>query len=242
MCAPTRKASPSRMSAKARCSVIWPVPEGLDLGSGELEPGLDPVAQVVVVPSPAVVGDQLGSVGACHVTSVAKRELDLAVGAVDLLDPDRDRIAEPVAAPGAATDERGRERVQLEVLAGAGAAPAGSPRRRRRSARRARSRSGRRSRPSKHVLPAGVEEPALEEPGEAERVGPVLDLGGLALARPTSTRRARGSSSGSGSSASAELAQERAVDDEVGIAADRRREVAVRATREARVAEVLLGS
>ena len=45
-------------------------------------------------------------------------------------------------------------------------------------------------------------------------------------------------SSGTGSSPDAELAQQRAVDDEVGVAADRRGEVAVRGAREARVAEV----
>ena len=45
-------------------------------------------------------------------------------------------------------------------------------------------------------------------------------------------------SSGTGSSPSAELAQQRAVDDEIGVAADRRGEVAVRRAREPRVAEV----
>ena len=36
-----------------------PVAQGLHLGAGEDEPGLDPLEQVVVVPSPPVVHNQL---------------------------------------------------------------------------------------------------------------------------------------------------------------------------------------
>ena len=66
----------------------------------------------------------------------------------------------------------------------------------------------------------------------------VLDLRRGPLASRTCARRARRDRSGSGSSPCAELAQERAVDDEVGVAADRRGEVRVRGAREAGVAEV----
>ena len=77
----------------------------------------------------------------------------------------------------------------------------------------------------------------VEQPREADLVGEVLEPRRLALAR-------RGVLGELGQVvrqrvvAEAELAQQRAVDDEVGVAPDRRGEVAVRRAREPRVAEV----
>src|SRR5262249_49788315 len=70
-----------------------------------------------------------------------------------------------------------------------------------------------------------LEQALLEQPGEAELVGRVLDLRRLALA----CRRVLGEllELVRCSLALAELAQQRTVDDEVGVAADRRGEVAV---------------
>src|SRR5207244_11454515 len=86
-------------------------------------------------------------------------------------------------------------------------------------------------------LPAALEELGLEEPRETELVREVLGVGRLPLARgrvlcegaEVLRRRVVGG---------AELAQERAVADEVRVAADRRGEVAVCGAREPRVAEV----
>ena len=71
-------------------------------------------------------------------------------------------------------------------------------------------------------------------------VGRVLDLRRLALAR-RGVLGELGEILGHRVVALAELAQERAVDDEVGVAADRRGEVAVGGAREAGVAEVRAG-
>src|SRR5205823_14605005 len=87
------------------------------------------------------------------------------------------------------------------------------------------------------LVPAALEQLALEQPGEADVVGGVLDVGRLALAGggvlgevgEVLRRRLVGR---------AELVQERPVDDEVGVTADRAREGAVRRAREAHVAEV----
>ena len=77
----------------------------------------------------------------------------------------------------------------------------------------------------------------VEQPREADVVGEVLELRRLALAlrRVLAERR---EVVGHGVVGEAELAQQRAVDDQVGVAADRRGEVRVRRAREARVAEV----
>ena len=62
----------------------------------------------------------------------------------------------------------------------------------------------------------------VEQPGQADLVGLVLDLGGLALAR-RGVLGERVEIGGRRIVARAELAQERAVADDVGIAADRAR-------------------
>src|SRR5207245_9915712 len=88
--------------------------------------------------------------------------------------------------------------------------------------------------PQVRAPPAG-EQLVLEEPRETDVVGEVLELGRIALAgrgvlgEPRQIVRQRVVSH-------AELAQERAVNDEVRIAPDRRGEVAVRGARKPRVA------
>src|SRR4029079_1075930 len=76
------------------------------------------------------------------------------------------------------------------------------------------------------VVPASLEERSLEEPGQAEVVGEMLDLGRLPLAGrgvlgqalEVGRRRIVGK---------AEFPQERAVDDEIRVTPDRRGEVTV---------------
>src|SRR5207244_6733840 len=88
------------------------------------------------------------------------------------------------------------------------------------------------------LLPAAVEQLALEQPREAELVGPVLDPGGGSLLQ----RRVLGEGvevGRRGIVGGTELAKERPVADQIWVAADRRGEVAVGAARKARVAEVL---
>ena len=166
----------------------------------------------------------------------AECELDLALVAGDRLDSNLDRIAEPVAATRAAAHQRCPRRVQLEELARQ------PPRRQ--EALEDLAEAGEEARADQagdlalpRLVPAALEQQVLEQPREADVVGEVLDLGGLALAG----RRVRGELGevvGRRVVALAELAQQRAVHDEVGVAADRRGEVAVRRAREARVAEV----
>ena len=72
--------------------------------------------------------------------------------------------------------------VQLEVVAAELAARARSPRRPRRSGRRCPSRSAPTISPSNGASQPSSNRRALEQPGEADLVGVVLDLGGLALA------------------------------------------------------------
>src|SRR5439155_24653789 len=110
-----------------------------------------------------------------------RRELALALAAADLLDADLDRVAEPVTPPAAAADERRAERVQLEIVAG-------EPTRRDEAfehVAEAREQA-RRDQPDdlslEHRLPAEVEQPPLEQPREADRVGAVPELRSLALA------------------------------------------------------------
>src|ERR1051326_2226204 len=120
-----------------------------------------------------------------------RRELDLALCALDLLHPDLDLVAESVrrAAP-----------------------PAGPP--------------------------AALEELVLEEPGEADLVRDVLDPRRLSLAR-RGVLGERLEVVGDRLVREAQLAQDRTMDDEIGVAPDRRGEVAVRRAREAGVAQVL---
>ena len=112
----------------------------------------------------------------------ARRQLDLALPALELGDAHLDRVAEPVGRAAAAADEGGAERRELEVVAGQAARrqvaledaveadeDAGADRADDLAL------EGR--------VPALLEQPPLEQPGEAELVGAVLDLGRGALAR-----------------------------------------------------------
>ena len=87
------------------------------------------------------------------------------------------------------------------------------------------------------LLPAALEQRVLEQPGEADVVGEVLELPRLALARRGLLGERR-QVARHRLVPVAELAQERTVDDEVGVAPDRRGEMAVGGAREPRVAEV----
>ena len=139
--------------------------------------------------------------------------------------------------PPAAADERDRERVELEVVAGR--LPGGQE---------------------------ALEDLAEAREQAAEPISPMISPS-KTCSQPSSNRRASSSqarqsssarysipaasrsrteqcsassasSSGSGSSAAPQLVQQRAVHDEIRVAPDRRGEVAVRAAREAGVAEV----
>src|ERR687898_153646 len=92
--------------------------------------------------------------------SVSEFEGDLAFGLLDPLDTNSDRISQPIGRAAAPADEPGAERVELVVVA--------------------------RHAPGRQIalegcIPARVEQAALQKPGEAERIGSVLDLRGLAL-------------------------------------------------------------
>ena len=112
----------------------------------------------------------------------AKRELDLALAARDRLDAHLDRVAEPVARARAAAGERGAGRVQLEELAR-------QPPRRQEAledlaeADEEPGADQARDLALPRLLPPALEQPVLEQPGEADLVGEVLDLRRLALAR-----------------------------------------------------------
>ena len=58
--------------------------------------------------------------GTRHMTKVLRRgrKLDLSLAPPDLLDAHPDPVAEAEPPAGAPADERGRERIQLEVVAG----------------------------------------------------------------------------------------------------------------------------
>src|SRR5580765_4858320 len=157
-------------------------------------------------------------------------KLYLSLPASDLLDHDFDRVAEPEDAAAAPAGEGGAEGVQLEVVA----MQAADRQVTLEDAAEADEQSGRDHAgdlPRPRLVPAPVEELRLEQPGEADVVGEVLQLGRLALAgrcvfcqvaQMLRERLVGGS----------ELAKQCAVDDEVGVAPDRAREMGVRRARE----------
>src|SRR5215208_4927748 len=169
-------------------------------------------------------------------TRVRRFELDLSFAAPDAGDAHSDLVAEAVSATPSAAHQRRRELVQLEVVAGKAAggdvaledvAEADEDPGRDHAGDLALERR----------LPAQLEQALLEQPRETELVRAVLDPRGVAFA----LRRMRGvllEVVGQGLVGHAELAQQGAVHHEVGIAADRRGEVAVGPAREPRVAEV----
>src|ERR687898_3011592 len=110
----------------------------------------------------------------------------LALGhLLDPVDPHGDVVAETVGMFGSPADKRGAEWIQLEVVA---AEPAGGQVAFEDTVE-ANEDAGRDHADDLAVesrVPAGLEQPALEQPGEAELVSAVLDLGRftLALGRP----------------------------------------------------------
>src|SRR5439155_14836093 len=114
---------------------------------------------------------------ACGLCPCARRieEFDLALGAPDVLDAHLDRVAQPVAAPGAAADESRPEVVELEVVA---VQPA-SRKVALEDVSEANEEAGRDDADDlawKALLPAALIELALEQPGEADVVGSILDV------------------------------------------------------------------
>src|SRR6266511_3960618 len=169
--------------------------------------------------------------------AACRRKLDLPLGLLDPFDDDLDRVAEPVATAAPPAGHGRAELVQLEIVAGKPpcrqVALEDLP--------EADEQAGADQTDDLALvglLPAALEELRVEEPGEAELVRQVLDLRRLSLAAgrvlgqfvELHGRRLVGE---------AELAQQRSVDDQIRVAPDRRREMAIGAAGEPRVAEIL---
>src|SRR5918996_1207061 len=155
---------------------------------------------------------------------------------LDPVDAHGDLVAEAIGAFSSPTDERGAEWIQLEVVA---AELAGGQEALEETVEANEDAGPDRADdlPAEGRVPARLEQPALEQPGEAELVGAVLDLGRftLALGRPL---RQLVEIIGGRLVGEPEQREQRAMADEVGVAADRRGEVAVGPTREPGVTEV----
>jgi len=107
-------------------------------------------------------------------------EVDLALAARDRLDPHRDRVTETVCPPASAPGERRPGRVQLEELARQAPRGQESLEHLAEADKQARAdHPGDLALP--RLLPPTFLQPVLEQPGEAEVVGEVLDLGRLPL-------------------------------------------------------------
>src|SRR5919204_4270668 len=168
--------------------------------------------------------------------AAGQRDLDLALVAADLFHAHLDPVAEPVRPPASPPGQRRAELVQFEVVAG-------QPPRRQEGLEHLpeADEQARRDQPDDLTLerrfPAKLEQATLEQPREADLVGEVFELCGRPLAQGRMLRELR-QILRERLVRDAELAQERAVADEIRLAADRRGEVAVRGARETRVAEV----
>src|SRR5439155_5634291 len=113
--------------------------------------------------------------------AACRRKFDLSLDLLDPLHQHLDRIPEPVGPAAAPADQRRSELVELEIVA-------------RQPARRqvaledlaeADEEAGADcpdDLPLEGILPAPLEQCGLQQPGKAELVGQVLDLGRLALA------------------------------------------------------------
>src|SRR5262245_6757563 len=163
-------------------------------------------------------------------------ELDVSFAPADVRDSYLDRIAEAVPATPAAADQRGRQLVQLEVVAVKAArrdvALEDIP-----EADEQARRDHTRDLALERRLPAQLEQALLEQPGEAEFVRAVLELRRVPLALRR-LYRVLVQVVGQGLVRDAELAQQRPVHDEVGVATDRRSEVTVGRACKPRVAEL----
>src|SRR4029077_14516708 len=110
----------------------------------------------------------------------AEGELDLALGAGDRLDPHLARGAEPIPAPGTATHERGRRVVELEELARK--APRGQEALEHLTEAHEQDGADQpRDLADPGLLPPTLAQSIVEQPGEAQVVGQVLDLCRLPL-------------------------------------------------------------
>src|SRR5919106_5973083 len=158
---------------------------------------------------------------------------------LDAIDAHGDLVAEAIGAFGSPADERRAERVQLEVVA---AQPAGGQEALEEAVEA--NEDARPDRaddlPAEGRVPARLEQAALEQPGEAELVGAVLDLGRftLALGRPL---RQLVEIVGGRLVGEPKQREQRAMADEVGVAADRGGEVAVGPTGQPGGTEVARG-
>src|SRR5918995_155538 len=236
MCRPTIQASPSRTVAYARARSALPLRSDFTSDPVSTNPAswrssrwysCRALRFSAISFSPAAIGS---------IVAATDPELDLPFRPVDVGDGDLDRVAEPEGPFRAPPDESGGELVDLVVVPAqsadrdvafedlseadeeAGADDAVDLARERR-------------------VPSALEEHGLEQPGKADVVGAVFDVREPALLGG----RMVGSLPeilGKGLVGGAELPHERPVDDQVGIAPDRRREVSVRGAGEARVAEV----
>src|SRR3954464_852479 len=169
-------------------------------------------------------------------STLAGGEFDLAAVPFDALDTHVDRITESQRAAAAPAGERRAERRRFEVVAG-------QPARRQESLEdlvETHEETG-----ADHAddltfegrFPALLVEARVEQPCEADVIGLVLDVRRLALAHGDVLGKLC-EVVGHRGVGGADLAQQRAVTDEVGVPPDRRGEVTVRATGEAGVTEV----
>src|ERR671924_1352378 len=226
---PTSQSSPSRMSAYERFSSALPSRSDLTSEPSRTRPASWRSSRWYSWRARRFSAISFSPV----IRSLCRCQLDLPLRPVDLGDDDVDRVAETECPLRAAADERGAEVVQLVVVA------AEPPRRQK--ALEDLAETGEEPRADHAVdlalerrLPAAVEQHGLEQPGEADVVGPVLDVG----VAPLLHRGVLGVLAGvlrQRLVGGAELPEERTVDDEIGVAPDRRGEVAVRRAREPRV-------
>src|SRR5688572_22138751 len=115
------------------------------------------------------------------ILGAGEREAHFPFGALDPVDPHRDTVAQPVGPAGASPDERGPKRVQLEVVPGEVTG--------RQIALEDTIEANEQARadraddlPVEGRVPAGIEQATLEQPGETELIGEVLDARSLTFA------------------------------------------------------------
>src|SRR6476646_1050423 len=171
----------------------------------------------------------------CGLTS--RRQLDLAGRFVDRLDADFDRIPEPESPAAATADQRRGEVVELEVVAGETAG--------REEALKDLAEASEEARADdaddlafERLVPASFVELGVEQPGQADVVRAVFHIccSPLPLGRVVCElaqirwHRVLGN---------VQLAEQGAMDDQVGVAPNRRGEMAVRGAGKPRMAEIL---
>src|SRR5918995_2938294 len=236
MCRPTIQASPSRTVAYARARSALPLRSDFTSDPVSTNPASWRSSRWYSCRALRFSAISFSPAAIRSIVAATDPELDLPFRPVDVGDGDLDRVAEPEGPFRAPPDESGGELVDLVVV------PAQSADRD--VALEDLSEADEEAGADDAVdlawerrVPAALEEHGLEQPGKADVVGAVLDVREPALLGG----RMVGSLPeilGKGLVGRAELPQERPVDDQVGIAPDRRREVSVRRAGEARVTEV----